>query len=174
MNLNDQVAIHEAMEQQTISIAKAGVYATLNARTSILAAANPLFGRYDKSKSLKHNLNISPPLMSRFDLFFVVCDETNDGADAHLSQFIINMHRNKERAVVTRYEQKHIKLYMSVAKKLKPMMTGEGAELLRKYYKELREKDKNLSQMSSYRVTVRQLESMIRISEAFARLHLDS
>ena len=74
MNLHDQVAIHEAMEQQTISIAKAGVYATLNARTSILAAANPLMGRYDKSKSLKHNLNISAPIMSRFDLFFVVCD----------------------------------------------------------------------------------------------------
>ena len=94
------------MEQQTISIAKAGVYATLNARTSILAAANPQFGRYDKSKSLKHNLNISPPIMSRFDLFFVVCDEANDGADSHLSQFIINMHQNKDKAIVTRYHSK--------------------------------------------------------------------
>ena len=65
------------MEQQTISIAKAGVHATLNARTSILAAANPLFGRYDKSKALKQNINISPPIMSRFDLFFVLCDESN-------------------------------------------------------------------------------------------------
>jgi DNA replication licensing factor MCM6 len=85
MNYSDQTAIHEAMEQQTISIAKAGVYATLNARTSILAAANPIFGRYDKSKSLKANLNISAPIMSRFDLFFVVCDEANDSADANLS-----------------------------------------------------------------------------------------
>jgi DNA replication licensing factor MCM6 len=62
------------MEQQTISIAKAGVHATLNARTSILAAANPLFGRYDKTKNLQKNINISPPIMSRFDLYFVVCD----------------------------------------------------------------------------------------------------
>lgn len=95
MDVHDQVAIHEAMEQQTISIAKAGVYATLNARTSILAAANPIFGRYDKSKSLKNNLNLSAPIMSRFDLFFIVCDEANDNADSHLSEFIIEMHRNK-------------------------------------------------------------------------------
>ena len=74
MEPKDQAAIHEAMEQQTISIAKAGIHATLNARASILAAANPIYGRYDKTKSLKHNLNISAPIMSRFGLFFVVLD----------------------------------------------------------------------------------------------------
>ncbi len=72
MDPQDQVAIHEAMEQQTISITKAGIQATLNARTSILAAANPQNGRYDKTKTLKYNVNISAPIMSRFDLFFVV------------------------------------------------------------------------------------------------------
>jgi DNA replicative helicase MCM subunit Mcm2 (Cdc46/Mcm family) len=67
-----QVAIHEAMEQQTISITKAGVKATLNARTSILAAANPIAGRYDRSKSLKQNIQMTAPIMSRFDLFFIL------------------------------------------------------------------------------------------------------
>lgn len=78
MDLRDQVAIHEAMEQQTISITKAGVKATLNARTSILAAANPIGGRYDRSRSLRQNIGMSAPLMSRFDLFFVLVDECND------------------------------------------------------------------------------------------------
>lgn len=77
MDPKDQVAIHEAMEQQTISITKAGVKATLNARCSILAAANPIGGRYDKSKPLSYNVQLSAPILSRFDLFFVLTDEVN-------------------------------------------------------------------------------------------------
>jgi len=96
MDTKDQTAIHEAMEQQTISIAKAGIHATLNARTSILAAANPTFGRYDRSRPLKFNVNISPPIMSRFDLFFVIFDEKNDVEDLKIAKHIINMHRMKD------------------------------------------------------------------------------
>lgn len=81
MDAKDQTAIHEAMEQQTISIAKAGIHATLNARTSILAAANPQYGRYDRSRPLRYNVNISAPIMSRFDLFFVLFDEKSPGDD---------------------------------------------------------------------------------------------
>ena len=134
MELKDQVAIHEAMEQQTISIAKAGVYATLNARTSILAAANPIFGRYDKSKSLKNNIQLSAPIMSRFDLFFVVCDESNPQADEHLSKFIIGIHMMKQAKEPTIYDMKTLKNYISVCRKIKPQMTPEAAHLLRKFY----------------------------------------
>jgi DNA replication licensing factor MCM6 len=93
MDPKDQTAIHEAMEQQTISLAKAGIHATLNARASILAAANPLYGRYDRTKSLRFNVDISPPIMSRFDIFFVIFDEKNDDEDFHIAQHIVNLHR---------------------------------------------------------------------------------
>jgi DNA replication licensing factor MCM6 len=81
------------MEQQTISIAKAGIQATLNARTSILAAANPVRGRYDKKLSLRQNINMSPPIMSRFDLFFIVLDECDESTDLAIAQHIVNFHR---------------------------------------------------------------------------------
>ncbi|RLN73902.1 hypothetical protein BBJ28_00013384, partial [Nothophytophthora sp. Chile5] len=91
MDPMDQVAIHEAMEQQTISITKAGIQATLNARTSILAAANPYNGRYDKTKTLKYNVNISAPIMSRFDLFFVILDDCDEVTDLKIAEHIVNI-----------------------------------------------------------------------------------
>lgn len=131
MDIKDQVAIHEAMQQQTISIAKAGVYATLNARTSILAAANPLLGRYDKSKALKHNINISAPIMSRFDLFFVICDQTDNLADYNLARFIVDLHRKKANNDPQKYTYEEIKKYITVAKKVKPRLTQAASRLLR-------------------------------------------
>lgn len=77
MDPKDQVAIHEAMEQQTISITKAGVKATLNARCSILAAANPINGRYDTHRALRQNVQLTAPILSRFDLIFVMIDVNN-------------------------------------------------------------------------------------------------
>ena len=81
MDATDQVAIHEAMEQQTISITKAGIQANLNARTAILAAANPKHGRYDRTKTLKANVDMTMPIMSRFDLFFIVIDDCDEVTD---------------------------------------------------------------------------------------------
>jgi len=78
MEVKDQVAIHEAMEQQTISITKAGVKATLNARCSILAAANPIGGRYETSKDLRYNVQLSAPILSRFDLIFIMVDSNSE------------------------------------------------------------------------------------------------
>ena len=96
MDYGDQVAIHEAMEQQTISITKAGITATLNARASILAAANPIGGRYDRTKGLKANISITAPLMSRFDLFFIILDECDTSIDHKIAGHIIKNHRHSE------------------------------------------------------------------------------
>ena len=119
MDDRDQVAIHEAMEQQTISITKAGVKATLNARTSILAAANPIGGRYDRTKSLKvvlqscfhvvpfskltfysqQNISLSAPIMSRFDLFFVLVDDCNEVTDYAIARRIVDLHAQKQQTI---------------------------------------------------------------------------
>nr|KAJ3422233.1 MCM DNA helicase complex subunit mcm6 [Polyrhizophydium stewartii] len=173
MDLSDQVAIHEAMEQQTISIAKAGIQATLNARTSILAAANPIHGRYDTKLSLKQNIAMSPPIMSRFDLFFVILDECHEQTDISIAQHIVNFHRYKEHGVQPPFTSAELKMYLTYARSLKPQMSEEAREYLVAQYRNLRQADATGISRSSYRITVRQLESMIRLSEALAKLHCE-
>lgn len=172
MDPKDQVAIHEAMEQQTISIAKAGIHATLNARASILAAANPVKGRYDRTKSLNYNLNISAPIMSRFDLFYVIVDERDDIADSNIARHIIDFHRKKEDVVKTPFSQEDILTYLKFCKGIKPRLTREAALILQEEYTRLRASDAT-AKKTSYRITVRQLESVIRLSEALAKVHAD-
>lgn len=173
MDNHDQVAIHEAMEQQTISIAKAGIQASLMARTSILAASNPVFGRYDKTKPLKFNIDISAPIMSRFDLFFIVLDEQEEIVDYHIAEHIVNLHKNGDAdQAKTAFSQSQFQLYLRAAKTLRPKLTKEAAERLREEYKLLRQSDVSY-QKTAYRITVRQLESLIRLSEALAKVHFD-
>lgn len=170
MDLADQVAIHEAMEQQTISIAKAGIQATLNARTSILAAANPVGGRYNRKTTLRANVNMSAPIMSRFDLFFVVLDECNEGVDRHLAEHIVGIHMNRDEAVQPEFSTEQLQRYIRFARTFKPEFTPEAKTLLVEKYKELRADDAQGGiGRNSYRITVRQLESMIRLSEAIAK-----
>jgi DNA replication licensing factor MCM6 len=172
MDLKDQVAIHEAMEQQTISITKAGVKATLNARASILAAANPVGGRYDKSRPLRHNIQLSEPIMSRFDLFFVLTDECNDTLDYAIAKRIVDnaMDGYVEVPRQTKYTVNDIRKYVSFVKHIKPKITDEAAERLKEEYKKLRIGTGNTMVEMSSRSTVRQLESLIRLSEALARI----
>jgi len=170
MDIGDQVAIHEAMEQQTISIAKAGIQATLNARTSILAAANPVGGRYNRKTTLRANINMSAPIMSRFDLFFVILDECNEGVDRHLAEHIVSIHMNRDEAVQPEFSTEQLQRYIRFARTFKPEFTPEAKALLVEKYKELRADDAQGGiGRNSYRITVRQLESMIRLSEAIAK-----
>ncbi|KAJ7594179.1 MCM2/3/5 family-domain-containing protein [Mycena floridula] len=174
MDISDQVAIHEAMEQQTISIAKAGIHATLNARTSILAAANPIGGRYDRKKSLRANVQMSPPIMSRFDLFFVVLDECDPKTDLNLAKHIINVHRFQDEAINPEFSTESLQRYIRYARTFNPKLTPEAADVLVEKYRILRQDDATGIGRNSYRITVRQLESMIRLSEAIARANCTS
>lgn len=161
------------MEQQTISITKAGIQATLNARTSVLAAANPIHGRYDPTRTLRQNINISAPIMSRFDLFFVVLDQLDPDRDAAIAEHIVRVHQRKAAAVTSvPYSMETMLNYIRFARTKEPVLTGRAKAQIVRLYRKLREADAFSAASSAYRVTVRQLESMIRLSEAVARLHL--
>jgi DNA replication licensing factor MCM6 len=194
MDVADQVAIHEAMEQQTISIAKAGIQATLNARTSILAAANPIGGRYNRKMSLRANVAMSAPIMSRFDLFFVVLDECNENVDLHIAQHIVNVHRFRDDAIAPEFSTEALQRYIRYARTFSPkvsskvhlvlrptwsvsvsvsvsltgQLTPAASAVLVDKYRSLRQ-DEGGPGRSNFRITVRQLESMIRLSEGIAR-----
>ncbi|KIY49483.1 MCM-domain-containing protein [Fistulina hepatica ATCC 64428] len=174
MDISDQVAIHEAMEQQTISIAKAGIHATLNARTSILAAANPIGGRYDRKRSLRANVQMSAPIMSRFDLFFVVLDECDPQSDLNIAKHIVNVHRFQDQVIQPEFSTAALQRYVRYARTFNPKLNPEAADLLIEKYRILRQDDATGVGRNSYRITVRQLESMIRLSEAIARANCTS
>uniref|UniRef100_A0AAY4AK41 DNA replication licensing factor MCM6 n=1 Tax=Denticeps clupeoides TaxID=299321 RepID=A0AAY4AK41_9TELE len=171
MEMRDQVAIHEAMEQQTISITKAGVRATLNARTSILAAANPVSGRYDRTKSLKQNINLTAPIMSRFDLFFILVDDCNEVTDYAIARRIVDLHSRIEESIDRLYTLDEIRRYLLFARQFKPKISKESEDFIVEQYKRLRQRDVSGVAKSAWRITVRQLESMIRLSEAMSRMH---
>ncbi|KAK0627808.1 MCM2/3/5 family-domain-containing protein [Immersiella caudata] len=172
MDIADQVAIHEAMEQQTISIAKAGIQATLNARTSILAAANPVGGRYNRKTTLRANINMTAPIMSRFDLFFVILDECNEKVDRHLADHIVGLHQMRDAAIEPEFSTEQLQRYIRFARTFRPEFTDEAKEVLVQRYKDLRADDAQGGVgRNSYRITVRQLESMIRLSEAIAKVN---
>ncbi|KAK1369360.1 DNA replication licensing factor MCM6 [Heracleum sosnowskyi] len=173
MDVRDQVAIHEAMEQQTISITKAGIQATLNARTSILAAANPTGGRYDKSKPLKYNVALPPAILSRFDLVYVMIDDPDDQTDYHIAHHIVRVHQKREAAISPTFSTAQLKRYIAYAKTLKPKLSAEARQLLVESYVTLRRGDTAPGSRVAYRMTVRQLEALVRLSEAIARCHLE-
>ncbi len=174
MDPTDRTAIHEAMEQHTVSIAKAGIVATLNARTSILAAANPTLGRYESSLSVQDNIKLPFTILSRFDLIWIMVDTIEATRDRELAQFILNMHRmkkTKSAPATPPIPPDFLKKYISFANLpgTDPELTAEAAEVIENFYVDLR---KSAEGGAAVPITARQLESLVRLSEARAKMAL--
>ncbi|KAL1518638.1 hypothetical protein AB1Y20_002926 [Prymnesium parvum] len=162
--------LHEAMEQQTVSVAKAGIICSLNARTSVLASANPINSKYDPTKSVVHNINLSPTLLSRFDLIYLILDKANEATDRKLARHLLSLydpHRGNVRAEIS---QRTLMEYISFARQeCAPNITDEARDELIAHYVEMRRSGASRKTVTA---TPRQLESLIRLSEAHARMRL--
>merc|ERR1712025_1271395 len=193
MNDADRTSIHEAMEQQTISISKAGIVTSLKARCAVLAAANPIGGRYDPSMTFSENVDLTEPILSRFDILCVVRDTVDPTGDEHLARFVVGSHmRNHplaEEADVERMEtiekklasatnlagvdkipQDLLKKYILYAReRVHPKLHDMDQDKVAKMYSELRRES---MATGSVPITVRHIESMIRMAEAHAKMHL--
>ncbi|KAL1959949.1 hypothetical protein VTO42DRAFT_617 [Malbranchea cinnamomea] len=180
MRDEDRVAIHEAMEQQTISIAKAGITTILNARTSVLAAANPVFGRYDDMKTPGENIDFQTTILSRFDMIFIVRDEHERGKDQKMAKHVMGIHmggRGVEEQVEAEIPVEKMKRYISYCKaRCAPRLSPEAAEKLSSHFvsirKQVHKAELDANARSSIPITVRQLEAIVRITEALAKLTL--
>jgi len=168
MKEDDRSALHEQMEQQTVTIAKGGIYATLNARTAILAAANPIFGKYDPYKNLTDNITLPIPLLTRFDLIFVIKDTPTPAQDERLATHILDVHRKRGYTDPPPVQFDLLKKYFTYAKKISPTLTMEAENRLKEYYLQLR---RSVAE-GQIGATPRTLESLIRLSSAKARLML--
>ena len=166
MKPEDRSALHEVMEQQSASIAKGGIVATLNARTSILAAANPMYGKYDPFKNITENVNLPIPLLTRFDLIFVVRDIPTTDRDEKIARHIIELHTPQGTDKRSIIDVDILTKYLSYAKRMSPDLTKEAEEKILKYYLDMRKVDSD----EMITVTPRQLEGIIRLSTARARL----
>jgi replicative DNA helicase Mcm len=170
MRPEDRVSIHEAMEQQTVSIAKGGIVATLNARTSVLAAANPALGRYNPYQTVTENISLPVTILSRFDLIFVIRDEPDKERDERMAEHILSLHKAGVSPIEPPINPQLLRKYFSYAKSIRPIMTDEARQRIQDFY--LRIRSSYESEKSPVAITPRQLESIVRLSEARARAAL--
>jgi replicative DNA helicase Mcm len=167
MRPEDRVAIHEAMEQHTVSVAKGGIVATLNARTAVLAAANPALGRYEPHRTVAENISLPVTILSRFDIIFVLRDVPNKDADSKMSQHILEIHQRGISPVEAPIDPDLLRKYISYAKSIQPELSSDALNRLREFYLAMRTASE--SEGSPVAITARQLESLVRVAEARAR-----
>jgi len=190
MEETDRSSLHQAMEQQEISVAKAGINATLKSRCAILAAANPKLGRFDEFMPMHEQINMPPALLSRFDLIFSILDKPNRKTDTDLSTHILQSHKAGEihehlnkitdkmyskdqetklmKHIIPVFEPEYLRKYVAYAKRnVFPVLSDDALEILQNYYVDFRSSSKE-----SVPFTPRQLEAFVRLAEASARIRL--
>ncbi|MHA2282472.1 MAG: minichromosome maintenance protein MCM [Promethearchaeota archaeon] len=178
MDTADRSALHEAMEQQTVSIAKAGIVATLKAQTAIIAAANPYSGRYDRYKTPTQNIRLPPSLLSRFDLIFVVVDRPNPSEDAQMAEFILKNAMVKpdeefddQGDTMAPIPKELLKKYIKHAKRTcHPILSDEAKERIKEFYLGLRGQYDSEDAIIS--ILARNLDALVRLCEAYAKMAL--
>jgi DNA replication licensing factor MCM5 len=180
MRNDDRVAIHEAMEQQTISIAKAGITTVLNTRCSVLAAANPVFGTYDDLSSTAEQIDFQSTILSRFDMIFLVKDVRDTERDKMIARHVLELHKggleknNEETAPISVAD---LRKYVSYCRNaVSPRLTPDACETLKNHYIDIRAKmaqeKREGKDNNVIPITVRQLEAIVRISESLAKMQL--
>jgi DNA replication licensing factor MCM4 len=172
MDDSTRAMLHEAMEQQTISVAKAGIICQLNARTAILAASNPKQSRYNPKMSVVENIELPPTLLSRFDLIYLMLDKTSELNDKRLAAHILGLYGDTRVEVIDKdvIPRELLASYISFARKnFKPVLTDEASATLTKAYVEMRRVGNSSKTITA---TPRQLESIIRLSESLAKMRL--
>jgi replicative DNA helicase Mcm len=172
MRDEDRNAIHPAMEQQVVSIAKGGIVATLNARTSILAAANPTLGRYNPYQTISQNINLPVTILSRFDLIFVLRDQPESDRDSRTAEHILYLHKAAGTPLTPPIDPTMLRKYIGYAKRIIPKMTTDVIGRFKDFYLKMRTASVEGGEASAISITPRQLESLVRLAEARARVHL--
>ena len=187
MSDNDRSAMHQIMESQIITVAKAGITATLQARCSILGAANPTYGRFQDEQLIGDQIDMPPALLSRFDLIFILQDKPNSSRDWSIASHILKAHRvgerrkldhtpegvpdeevqEESRLVEPTFDRDFLRKYISYAKRVNPILTDDAISLIREEYLRIRKGGEE--QGASVPITARQLEAYVRLSEASAR-----
>lgn len=170
MDPHDRAAAHEALEQQTVTISKATIQATLRAETTVLAAANPKFGRFDLYRTVAEQIDIPPTLLNRFDLIFPLRDIPQKGLDEAIASHLLQEHAGKKKDPV---KSDFLKRYIGYAKRIKPQLTEAAMKELKQFYVDLRNSVAVTPDVvRPIPISARQLEALIRLSEASARARL--
>ncbi len=175
MGKEDRSALHEALEQQTVSISKANIQATLRCETTVIAAANPKFGRFDPFDLVANQIDMPPTLINRFDLIFPIKDLPNREKDEQAASFILKLHQEPE-AAVSEIDSNLLKKYFAyIRQNLQPRMSDEAIHELKEYYINMRNSGRaDDGSIKSIPITARQLEGLVRLSEAAAKIRLSS